>query len=438
MKTKVVLTVFTLALWLVSAVYADQAPAPQREELLFQEIPVVITAARHEQPFADSPSTISVITAEDIKLSGATNLEELFRSLPGMDVFIATASNTNVSARGQNFLMPHNILTMIDGYSVYEDFLGTTLWETLPVTLDEIKQIEIIKGPGSALYGANAFAGVINIITKSPDEIKKTTLSGAAGEQGTRLASFLTARNEAKWGYKFSLGYDGANAWSNPAQEAKGVVRTNFTWRSKLDEDREISFSSSLSQGKANLIVPQFLSTVLQTSDFDFNRKYFHFAYEGPGFSVRSFWNDTQADLDKFGATGQYNIAVDTYDTEVERFLQLGENNSLILGGNIRLDRVNSDALDANHAQTLWGTYLQDEIKIKEGLTFTLGGRYDYHPLAKEHFSPRASLVFHPRPDQTMRLSAATAFRNPSFSESYLNLPLPSLGPGYYLYGNPS
>jgi iron complex outermembrane receptor protein len=165
------LAVFTLALLLVSAVHADQAPASLREELLFQEIPDVTTAAKFKQPLSDAPSPTMVITEKDIKLSGAANLQELFRSLPGVDLYIASASSTYVTIRGHDN-MPNNILTMINGFPVYEDFFGTTLWEILPITLDDIKQIEIIKGPGSALYGANAFAGVINIITKQPEEIR--------------------------------------------------------------------------------------------------------------------------------------------------------------------------------------------------------------------------------------------------------------------------
>ena len=410
---------------LASAAFPDDPLPPQREELLFQEVPVVVTAAKHEQPFADSPSTISVITEEDIKLSGATNLEELFRSLPGMDIFIASATNTNVSARGQGGLMPHNILTMIDGFSVYEDFLGLTLWEILPVTLADIKRIEVIKGPGSALYGANAFAGVINIITKSPDEDEtdKTSLSAIGGEQNSGYASFLTAGNWGNNSGKLSLGCDRANNWDNPAQEAGSFSKGNFAWQYKPDKDRKLSFSAYLSQGNASFVAPQYLTTTPLNYTYTANSKYFHLAYEEPGLTVKSFLNSGVMDL-----FGTYNVLVNTYDVELQRSLQPAENNSLILGGNARLNQISGNILDASHDQTLWATYLQDEIKVKKNITLTLGGRYDHHPLVGDHFSPRASLVCHPAPAQTLRFSAATAFRNPSYSESYLNLPIPVSG----------
>ena len=434
MKTKVILAVFTLALWLVSAVHADQAPAPLREELLFQEIPTVTTAAKIEQPLTDAPSPTMVITEKDIKLSGAANIQELFRSLPGIDLYIASASSTYVTVRGHDNL-PNNILTMIDGFPVYEDFFGTTLWEILPITLDDIKQIEIIKGPGSALYGADAFAGVINIITKKPEDFEEqNSLRATAGEQAARGLSFTTARSGADWGNKLTFSYDRAGDWVDPSQQAKSFSKMNFTLSRSFDNDRRLTLSSYLGGGSGSLL---FAIPAAQTINYTENAAYCHLSYEEPGLSVLGFLNSTQGHVSPFsGATTAYYCATNTLDTEIRRTAKW-ENQTLVLGGEVRYNKVDSEIINSDHDQFLWDTYLQDEVWLRENLALTLGARYDYHPLVKDHFSPRASLVFKPHPGQVVRLAAATAFRNPSYFESYASIPNPFTGATLF-YGNPT
>jgi iron complex outermembrane receptor protein len=430
MKPKAILAVFTLALLLVSAVHADQAPASLREELLFQEIPDVTTAAKFKQPLSDAPSPTMVITEKDIKLSGAANLQELFRSLPGVDLYIASASSTYVTIRGHDN-MPNNILTMINGFPVYEDFFGTTLWEILPITLDDIKQIEIIKGPGSALYGANAFAGVINIITKQPEDFaEQNSLRATGGEQAARGLSFTTARSGADWGNKLALSYDGAGDWAAPGQQAKSFSKMNFTLSRNFANGRHLTLSSYLGAGSGSLLVA---IPTAQKINYAENAAYCHLSYEEPGLSVLGFLNSTQGPVSPFAGTAYY-CATNTLDTEIRRTAKW-ENHTLVLGGNVRFNKVNSEIIDSDHDQFLWDTYLQDEVWLRENLALTLGGRYDYHPLVKDHFSPRASLVFKPHPGQMVRLAAATAFRNPSYSESYARIPNPLTG-GTLFYGN--
>ena len=186
---------------------------PKRELLLMMEIPIVITAARKEQPITEAPSTISVITEEDIRQSGAINLPDILRMVPGLDIMSVRLSDFNVTARGFNHLTANGMLSLIDGRSVYLDFLGTTLWDELPFVLEDIKRIEIIRGPGSALYGANAFHGVVNIITKSPRDLKGTLCKAVVGQLSTHLGSVIHAGVTDKLGYKFLFRWGEINQW---------------------------------------------------------------------------------------------------------------------------------------------------------------------------------------------------------------------------------
>jgi iron complex outermembrane receptor protein len=124
------------------------AAVPVSEELeLLKEEETVSIATRYEQPISQAPSNVYVITDEDIRHSGATDIPTILRRVPGLDVMQVTGADFNVSARGDNQLFANKILVMVDGRSIYIDGQGLVFWKSLPVTLPEIKRIEVLKGP---------------------------------------------------------------------------------------------------------------------------------------------------------------------------------------------------------------------------------------------------------------------------------------------------
>lgn len=141
----------------------------QEFELLKEE--QVITAAQYNQPISKAPSNIYVITAEDIRNSGALFIPTLLRRVPGMEIIQMTGEDFNISVRGNNQLRANKLLMMVDGRSNFFDAQGGVGWTQLPITLPEIERIEVLKGPASAVYGFNAFDGVVNIITKKPQDL---------------------------------------------------------------------------------------------------------------------------------------------------------------------------------------------------------------------------------------------------------------------------
>ena len=121
----------------------------------------------------------------------------------------------NVSVRGDNQPAANKLLVMVDGRSIYIDAQGVVFWKLLPVTLPEIKRIEVLKGPASAIYGFNAFDGIINIITKSPEEMRGTTLQFGGGNFGTITASAIQAGTVDRFGYRLSVGTNQNADWTN-------------------------------------------------------------------------------------------------------------------------------------------------------------------------------------------------------------------------------
>ncbi|HBH79739.1 MAG TPA: TonB-dependent receptor, partial [Nitrospira sp.] len=128
-----------------------------RAEALYLKEETVSIASRYEQPISQAPSNVYVITDEEIRMSGATDLPTVLRRIPGLEVMQVTGADFNVSVRGNNQLDANKLLVMVDGRSIYVDVQGSMYWKAIPITLPEIKRIEVQKGPASVLYGFNAF-----------------------------------------------------------------------------------------------------------------------------------------------------------------------------------------------------------------------------------------------------------------------------------------
>ena len=161
-----------------------QQPAPSQQQPdpdqppTFEET-VVVSASRVEQQLVNAPAAVSVISTQTIENSPATNIGDLLRAVPGVNVSQVSARDINITARGATSTLSTSQLALVDGRSIYLDFYGMVMWDFVPANPHEIKQIEVIRGPASAVWGANAMSGVVNVITKSPREL--------AAERGTSL-----------------------------------------------------------------------------------------------------------------------------------------------------------------------------------------------------------------------------------------------------------
>src|SRR5205823_9928219 len=207
---------------IVMAVETDMVAAAEKSSLPVLEVledQQVSIADLHDVPISEASGNVYVITDEDIRHSGATDIPTLLRRIPGIEVMQMTGADFNVSVRGNNQQAANTLLVLVDGRSIYEDAFGSVFWALLPVTLPEIKRIEVLKGPASAIYGFNAFDGVVNIITKSPEEMKGNTngtlLQFGGGEFGTIRSAAIQAGTVDKFGYRLSLGHDQNQKWSD-------------------------------------------------------------------------------------------------------------------------------------------------------------------------------------------------------------------------------
>ena len=191
---------------------------------------VVVTASKVESTIANAPATMSVITAETLETSPSQNFGDLLRSVPGMNVIQMSARDINLTSRQATSTLTTSQLVLLDGRSIYLDFFGLVLWDLIPNNPAEIKQIEVVRGPASAVWGANALTGVVNIITKSPREAAGTSVSVTGGlfnrDEGSReddgsgqAAGVSLSINRApndKISYKIAGGYYYSDPYSRP------------------------------------------------------------------------------------------------------------------------------------------------------------------------------------------------------------------------------
>src|SRR5579884_160282 len=408
---------------------AESLPAALSEEIKFLKEETVSIASRYEQPISVAASNVYVITDEDIRQSGATDLPTVLRRIPGIEVIQMSGADFNVSARGDNQTVANKMLVMMDGRSIFIDTQAQVYWKAIPVTLPEIKRIEVLKGPASAVYGFNAFDGIINIITKSPEEMKGTALQFGGGELGTISSAAIHAGTAGKLGYRLSVGRDQNQQWRNRDALAFRDHKFNIQTEYALSGVSKLVVSGGLVD--VNRLDGPITSTVILNDRPALG--YAHVAYERPNFFVRAFWNgfDTTVDVnthpllapflqirDRSGSPVSV-LRGNTYNVEAQHSLDLGAANRLTYGFNYRHNTLSSNFIDRFSQEDRFGLYLQDEWKPVQTLTVVAGARYDLDTFIHATISPRVALLYTPVPDHTFRVTMSVAYRPPTLFETH-------------------
>ena len=404
----------------------------QELELIKEEETVSI-ASRYEQPISEAPSNVYVLTDEDIRQSGATDLPTVLRRIPGIEVMQDTGANFNVSSRGDNQLLANKMLVLVDGRSIFVDAQAVVYWKAIPVTLPEIKRIEVLKGPASAVYGFNAFDGVINIITKSPEEMRGTTLQFGGGEFGTISSAAVHAGTSGKFGYRLSVGHDHNQQWRDRDALAFRDNKFNVQTEYHLTADSKLSVSGGLVD--ANRFDGPMTTTGVTIGASTPAFGYGHVVYERPNFFVRTFWNRWNDTVDLTvhplianflritdpALSPRVQFQGDTYNAEAQHSLDLSAAHRFTYGANYRLNTLSSDLIDKYSTENRLGFYVQDEWKATETITLVAGVRYDLDTFIHPTVSPRVTLLYRPASDHTFTLGVSKAYRPPTLIESHFS-----------------
>jgi outer membrane receptor for ferrienterochelin and colicin len=424
----------------------DLGPAAGSDDFVKPYEETVVAAARRSQSTLEAANAITIITGEEVRLSGLQHLPDVLRRVPGAEVMALGASSFNVSFRGFNQRGANKVLVLVDGRPEYQDFLGVTLWPAFPVGVEEIDRIEVIRGPGSALYGANAMLGVVNIITRPPGTGAAAEFSALGGTGGLGAASVVASGGE-RLKYRASAGYqqadkhsvdyaagrsDVASTRADPDLALRGA-RANLVTHLALGRDLGASASGGVSHlftevNGIGLLRNYFLEGTTGYAKADFTT--------GP-LKLRFFWNHLDAVAGpQYEPNGQRSL-VSRIDSNVFDLELMFQREFTLLGTHLfgagvsgRLKRVSWDYLRGFTQETHAAAFVQDEWRVLKSLSVVASYRVDRHPLLDQGkpglaHSPRLSLVSSPFEGHAFRGSVSSAFRQPTYLESYTDLRVP-------------
>lgn len=441
-----------------STAAAAQAPAPTQpppakpEEPPIYEEQVVVTASKVEQQLVNAPATMSVVTADVIASTPATNYAELLRSVPGVNLSQTSARDFNITMRGATSTLATSTLALLDGRSLYLDFFGFVAWDLLPVNPNELKQIEVIRGPASAVWGANAMNGVVNFISKTPRELDGTTATITFGsfdrkaENGERLdagtmfginGTHARAVND-RWAYKISAGGYTSDPFPRPTGTIPNGTGTQFPaftnqgttqpkFDTRVDYDApdgtyKLAFAGGYSgtDGIIHTGIGPFDMTGVGVT-------YGTMRYARHAFKFNVFTNLLNGDASGLLAVGVdgkpilFQFDTKSYDVEAGNINTFGGRHVVSYGGNVRFNSFDLSIAPRGDNRTELGGYVQDEIFLNDYLRLNLGGRVDkFDNIDDAVFSPRVAVILKPAADHAVRVSFNKAFRSPSLINNFL------------------
>ena len=382
---------------------------------------VVSSVAKTRESLSDAAAAVYVISRDDILRSGATSLPDILRLAPNLEVFQTSPSNYIISARGLSgnldaLNFSNKLLVLIDGRSVYSPIFSGMYWEDQYVPANAIERIEVISGPGGALWGANAVSGVINIITrKSADtqggvlEVNAGNLeSGALVQYGGALGEHahyrVYARDFRRQALDDGRGRDAHDGWSNP--------QVGF----RVDWDAGGADSLML-QGDAHDGRIQGPVADQRHSEADVVARWRHTTSENSSFQVRAFYDRVL----RYTNNGD-GFSLSTWDVELQQNVALGERHQLVWGVGDRVYRYAIAARSvgtylwdpAVNTQNLANAFIQDQVALAPRTQLTVGLKAENDPYSGVSLMPNLRLSWKPGADVLLWAGASRAVRTPT------------------------
>lgn len=396
------------------------------EELMNVE---VTSASKKEQKLSHVAAAVYVIAQDGIRRSGARNIPDLLRMVPGLDVAQIDANSWAISARGFNGLYGNKMLVLVDGRSVYDPAFGGVFWDSLNIPLEDIERIEVIRGPGGTVWGANAVNGVINIITKSAESTQGYTVSLGAGSQGAGegLAQ-VGGRIRSKGFYRVFADYFNENSLftSSGQRGADGwhVSRGGFRSDLALTPKDSLSLEGDFYGSEEGQTIQSLVSLL------PFSQGIFNDPIQGGGGSVLGRWEHRISDRSSTSLQMYYDGLHrlefglhhdrDTLDVDFEDHYTLNSSNDIVWGFDYRLDAFDDRPgyaiamVPPGRTDNFFSGFLQDEIRMSNSSWLTLGSKLEHNNYTGFEYEPSALFLYMPSNRQAIWGAIARAIRQPS------------------------
>ena len=444
------------------------------EEDFLSDLPVVVSATRMHQSLADTPASMTVIDREMIRDSGAWDVADLFRLVPGMyvayNVDKEVVPGHVVSYHGMADPYAKRMQILIDGRSVYTPLFGGPIWSNIPLALDDIERVEVVRGPNAASYGANSFLGVINIITRHPAEVQGKLVSLSGGSPGVDATlryggragamdyrTTLQLRNDAGYTRDGEGSYHNADVHARSDNKRIGNLSFRGDYRANGIDELQLQFGysgGSRQTGDFPNTNPRRDKDV--ESVFALARWQRDLGADSQ-FSLRAYYNrerlaedmsqlvgitqdDVQIPLSTCaGILGvpnplpsqcRFNVTAgvptpfnrplehvaERSDIEAQHSFWAGDALRVVWGGSLRLDRVRSLlylGTEDFKSFSQQNVFANAEWRPQPALVFNFGAMLEHNNYVGSNASPRASVNYHLTPTQTLRATLSRAWRNP-------------------------
>jgi iron complex outermembrane recepter protein len=393
----------------------------------------VTSVSKKEQKLSRTASAIFVITSEDIRRSGATNIPDLLRMAPGLDVAQIDANTWAISARGLNGRFSNELLVLVDGRNLYNLTFGGVLWDTLDLPLEDIERIEVIRGPGGTVWGANAVNGVINIITKKAAKTHGGMVVAGGGnldqgfgtlQYGGGLGKSTDYRLYTKYLNQDHLpdlsGADGGDGWH--------LLQAGFRTDSSLSPKDTLTLQGKLytgEEGSPTSFLPSVLSHGYQTLDRTVNLS---------GGFLQSAWNhvysarsDTvfQISFDRYKRDDTITEERSLLAVDFQHHFAWGSRQDVVWGAGYNYTHSNTQGNftvslnPADLGMQLFSTFFQDEVALLPNkLYITIGAKLEHNLYTGFNLMPSARVSWTPRARHMFWAAVSQAERTPAESDA--------------------
>jgi len=389
----------------------------------------VTSVSKKETDLFTSPAAIYVITQDDIHRMGVTSIPEALRMVPGMDVAQISGNQWAVSSRGFNGEFAQDMLVLIDGRTVYTPASSGVFWDSQDVVMEDLDRIEVIRGPGATLWGANAVNGVINIITKSAKETQGGMVATALSTEdqtittvryGGELATNLYYRVYAK--YSNQPGLESSTGRGTP--DDSSLFHGGFRMDYEPPTQNTFTFQGDYYIGNDGREVGQVTlapAAVVSVSTDEHNSggnvlgRWTHTFSEDSEITLQTYYDHVQQG-DGFGEEFR-----NTFDVDLQHRFALGPRNDIVWGAGYRYAEIdNTPSFDLTWTPEsvglqLGNVFLQDDITlVRNRLHFTLGSKFEYNSLIGLEIEPSVRLLWTPTTQQTVWAAVSRATRTPA------------------------
>ncbi|MDZ7660768.1 TonB-dependent receptor plug domain-containing protein [Thiohalophilus sp.] len=392
---------------------------------VYEDMPVVLSATRLRQSVRDAPVSMTVIDRELIEASGFTEIPDLMRLVPG---FVVDYDSGHLPVSGYHMLHDRYVRhqqVLIDGRSVYTPILGGVPWVDLPITMDDIERIEVVRGPNAASYGSNSFLGVINIITRDSVLDRGTSVKVNSGDNGLQEGFLRHGNKLGDMDYVFSLAY--RQDWGfDERHDDKRVKMATFRGDYQIDTNDSLILQMGYNGGireednTIDLTIPDFERKV--------NSQYQQIRWIRalPDYGeLRLQYYRIALDEQKKYPDSDQSFFTERQDIELQHTFTLGDKTRMVWGGSYRQDHSESEyyvVQEAPENVNIGRLFANVEYRYNPDLIINGGLMVEDNDLAGVDYLPRLGVNYHLTPQDTVRASVSRATREPVLTEEYPNL----------------